>query len=441
MFLFMLSFLGLAPTFQKSKCKKLLNITMERIKLLKSRREVQLRQLHVDLAQLRKLHKEQKVQVWLGRIWKERCLLSVYAKIADYCQSVQTNLNDIAGQRECPGNLVEPLAGLCFAASRCADLPELQEFCEILAMKYGKGFVTSAQELRGDCHVNQQFLDDLCAKIPSDVALMEEISGQASDNEQPRIHGSSSTEVSVDADECNQPQVQQEQIDHRMMDLEVKDGKDELGRNEELQETDVVQERDNQAATVICEGDSGTAEVANRKRTLEGRQTRRSKLKRAFRKKAAHEKTADKVQLYCVGEEGQGVENGINERGALRLPDTHRDDGLFRGEGTSADMNIEAEAPAEDQHNIILYVEEPCFSMPPQRTPPPCPPPTRAPPLPPSLQIVSMPPSHNKQANAPLPLRCSTMANNHFIESHVHPKLPKYENFVANFTALRREAF
>eukprot|EP00250_Pteridium_aquilinum_P022292 c25341_g1_i7 orf=565-1878(-) len=434
---FMLSPLGLVPSFPRSKCKRLLNTTIKRIKLLRNRREAQIRQLRIDVAQLLKLHKEKKVQVWLGRIWKERCLLSVYAKIADYCQSVQTNLNDIAGQRECPGNLVEPLAGLCFAASRCADLPELQEFCEILAMKYGKGFVTSAQELRGDCHVNQQFLDDLCAESPSDVALLDqEIGAQASeqDNKQQEIPGSSSTEISVDADECNQSQVQQEGMDHRMTELEVNDGKDELGK---VRET----ERDNPAATVICKGDPGTAEVANRKRALEGRQTRRSKFKKAFRKKAAHEKTADKVQVFCVGDAGQGVENGINERGALRLPDTHRDDGLFRGEGTSADMNIEAEAPAEDQHNIILYVEEPCFSMPPQRTPPPCPPPTRAPPLPPSLQIVSMPPSHNKQANAPLPLRCSTMANNHFIESHVHPKLPKYENFVANFTALRREAF
>ena len=52
-------------------------------------------------------------------------------------------------------DLEEPVAGLCFVASCCADLPELQELREIFATKYGADFVNFAQELKDTSHVNR----------------------------------------------------------------------------------------------------------------------------------------------------------------------------------------------------------------------------------------------------------------------------------------------
>ena len=121
----------------------------------------------------------------LEHLWKELCLLSVYIKIQEYCNKVRINLSNIAGQRynfltkwsflcadvsysfvnnhgslgpfhrECPIDLEEPVASLCFVASCCADLPELQELREIFASKYGANFVTFAQELKDTSHVNR----------------------------------------------------------------------------------------------------------------------------------------------------------------------------------------------------------------------------------------------------------------------------------------------
>lgn len=58
--------------------------------------------------------------------------------------------------RECPLDLKEAISSLCFAAPRCADLPELIQVQMAFAGKYGKEFVAAATELMPECGVNRQ---------------------------------------------------------------------------------------------------------------------------------------------------------------------------------------------------------------------------------------------------------------------------------------------
>lgn len=58
--------------------------------------------------------------------------------------------------RECPLDLKEAISSICFAAPRCADLPELLQVQLSFAAKYGKEFLSAATELRPDCGVNRQ---------------------------------------------------------------------------------------------------------------------------------------------------------------------------------------------------------------------------------------------------------------------------------------------
>ena len=60
--------------------------------------------------------------------------------------------------RECPLDLKEAISSVCFAAPRCADLPELQQVQTLFSGKYGKEFVSSAAELMPDCGVNRQVI-------------------------------------------------------------------------------------------------------------------------------------------------------------------------------------------------------------------------------------------------------------------------------------------
>lgn len=62
--------------------------------------------------------------------------------------------------RECPLDLKEAISSICFAAPRCADLPELQQVQMLFAAKYGREFVAAATELMPDCGVNRQVPPD-----------------------------------------------------------------------------------------------------------------------------------------------------------------------------------------------------------------------------------------------------------------------------------------
>lgn len=55
-------------------------------------------------------------------------------------------------------DLKEAISSVCFAAPRCADLPELLQVQLAFASKYGKEFVMAATGLLPACGVNRQVI-------------------------------------------------------------------------------------------------------------------------------------------------------------------------------------------------------------------------------------------------------------------------------------------
>jgi len=84
----------------------------------------------------------------------------------------------IETQKECPIDLKEAISSICFAAPRCADLPELMQVQMMFATKYGKEFVAAASELMPDCGVNRQIIELLSIRPPpvdAKLKLLKEI--------------------------------------------------------------------------------------------------------------------------------------------------------------------------------------------------------------------------------------------------------------------------
>lgn len=72
--------------------------------------------------------------------------------------SIDLIYHPLVHARECPLDLKEAISSICFAAPRCADLPELLQVQLAFAGKYGKEFVAAATELRPECGVNRQVI-------------------------------------------------------------------------------------------------------------------------------------------------------------------------------------------------------------------------------------------------------------------------------------------
>ncbi|KAK9073004.1 hypothetical protein SSX86_007326 [Deinandra increscens subsp. villosa] len=158
--------------FKGSKCKTLLKLTIPRIKLLRNRREIHIKQMRRDIAKLLETGQEATARIRVEHIIREEKMMAAQEIIELFCELVVVRLPIIEAQRECPLDLKEAISSLCFAAPRCADLPELIQVQMAFASKYGKEFVAAATELMPECGVNRQLIEHLSVRAPApDVKL------------------------------------------------------------------------------------------------------------------------------------------------------------------------------------------------------------------------------------------------------------------------------
>eukprot|EP00262_Sarcandra_glabra_P020999 TRINITY_DN8589_c0_g1_i2.p1 TRINITY_DN8589_c0_g1~~TRINITY_DN8589_c0_g1_i2.p1 ORF type:complete len:541 (+),score=93.03 TRINITY_DN8589_c0_g1_i2:147-1769(+) len=164
--------------FKAAKCKTLLKLTIPRIKLLRNRREIQLKQMRKDIAKLLETGQEATARIRVEHIIREENMMAAQEIIELFCELITVRLPIIESQRECPLDLKEAISSICFAAPRCSDLPELLQVQMLFVSKYGREFVLAATELMPDCGVNRQIIELLSVRAPSaetKLKLLKEI--------------------------------------------------------------------------------------------------------------------------------------------------------------------------------------------------------------------------------------------------------------------------
>lgn len=165
-------------SFNSAKCKTSLRLAVSRIKLLKNKRDIQLKQMKRELAQLLQTNQEPSARIRVEHIYREQNIMAAYELIELFCELIVVRLPIIESQRQCPIDLREAVASLIFAAPRCSDVPELLQVRNLLSAKYGKEFVIAAAELRPDCGVNRSVIEKLSVRAPSGevkLKLMKDI--------------------------------------------------------------------------------------------------------------------------------------------------------------------------------------------------------------------------------------------------------------------------
>ncbi|KAI3465081.1 hypothetical protein Pfo_021744 [Paulownia fortunei] len=158
--------------FNAAKCKTLLKLTIPRIKLLRNRREIQIKQMRKEISKLLETGQEATARIRVEHIIREEKMMAAQEIVELFCELIAVRLPIIEVQRECPLDLKEAISSVCFAAPRCADLPELLQVQLLFAGKYGKEFVSAATELMPECGVNRQLVELLSIRAPApDVKL------------------------------------------------------------------------------------------------------------------------------------------------------------------------------------------------------------------------------------------------------------------------------
>lgn len=154
---------------------------MARIKLLRNKREAQVKQMRREISQLLTSGQEPSARIRVEHIIREQNILAAYDILELFCELVVVRLPIIESQKICPLDLKEAISSLIFASPRCSDLPELLQIRQLFAAKYGKEFAAAAAELRPDCGVNRRIIEKLSVRAPSGelkLKLMKEIAAE-----------------------------------------------------------------------------------------------------------------------------------------------------------------------------------------------------------------------------------------------------------------------
>ncbi|KAM0851588.1 hypothetical protein ACQ4PT_052288 [Festuca glaucescens] len=183
----------LRGSFSASKCKTEARMAAARMKLLRNRREAQVRKMRGDVAALLRDGREDTARIRVEHVIREQNTMAANEIIELFCELIVTRLPIIAKQKECPADLKEGICSLIFAAPRCSELPELSRIRDLFEKKYGKDFVAAAVDLRPNAGVNNLLIEKLSVNKPSgqtklkvlkDIAKEHQIDWDTTETEQ-----------------------------------------------------------------------------------------------------------------------------------------------------------------------------------------------------------------------------------------------------------------
>ncbi|KAK7269746.1 hypothetical protein RIF29_22481 [Crotalaria pallida] len=169
--------------FKTDKFKATVNLAISRLAVLRNQRHARLKQECSDVLQLLQLGHHERALLRVEHVIKEQNMLDVYDMIEGYCVLLIERVHLIEQERECPEELKEAASGLLYAASRCGNLPEIQEIRAVLTSRFGKEFAARAIELRNNCGVHPQLIKKLSTRMPgleNRMQVLKEIATESS---------------------------------------------------------------------------------------------------------------------------------------------------------------------------------------------------------------------------------------------------------------------
>ncbi|KAL7096806.1 hypothetical protein ACP275_10G102800 [Erythranthe tilingii] len=183
-------------SFDPSKCKTSLRLAGSRLKLLRNKKDVQVKQMKREISQLLESGQDQTARIRVEHVIREEKMMAAYDLLEIYCELVVARLPIIESQKNCPIDLKEAIASLVFASPRCGDVPELLDVRKQLSAKYGKDFTTAAIELRPQCGVGNMLVEKLSATAP-DLQTKLKILSAIADEYNVKWESNSVEEISV----------------------------------------------------------------------------------------------------------------------------------------------------------------------------------------------------------------------------------------------------
>ncbi|KAG6741970.1 hypothetical protein POTOM_055251 [Populus tomentosa] len=149
-----------------SKFSSLAKLALCRIVILKNQRQARFSLAKSDVIQLLNLGHQERALLRVEHVIKDQNMLGAFDMMEDYLNFLIERVGQLETNKECP-EFKEAISSLIFASSRCGEFPELQEIRGVFTSRFGKEFVARAVELRRNCGVHPNIIQNLSARQPS----------------------------------------------------------------------------------------------------------------------------------------------------------------------------------------------------------------------------------------------------------------------------------
>ncbi|XP_011072343.1 muscle M-line assembly protein unc-89 isoform X2 [Sesamum indicum] len=166
-------FEGRARSKFVSKCKSDIKLTKTRIEMIKKKRNAVQKYLRNDIGDLLRNGLDYNAYGRAEGLIAELNRTDCYDFINQFCEQLSSHLAAMSKQKECPEECKEAVSSLVFAAARFADLPELRDLRTLVSEKYGNSL---------DCYLNKEFAKKMKPDPPSKdlkLQLLQEIAADS----------------------------------------------------------------------------------------------------------------------------------------------------------------------------------------------------------------------------------------------------------------------
>ncbi|GIL78779.1 hypothetical protein Vretifemale_8188 [Volvox reticuliferus] len=134
----------LGNRFNQAKCETTSRLCVGRIKLIRNKKTVQLKQSQKDIADLLRSGKQEYARIRVEGIIREKYLMQAYEILELYLELLTVRVQLLTKTKELPRDMMEAVSSIIYAAQRISDLPELSTLRTLFAAKYGKEYAAEA---------------------------------------------------------------------------------------------------------------------------------------------------------------------------------------------------------------------------------------------------------------------------------------------------------
>jgi uncharacterized membrane protein YgcG len=154
--------------FNASKCKTQCKLCVSRVKLMRNKKQLQMKQMRKEVADLIKNGRQSNARIRVEAVIREQLTLQAYEIIELFLELLAVRAQLVEQTKEMPPDMWEAMSSLVYASHRMQDFQELTAIRAMLASKYGKEYVTEAA---GDLlcrkwHVNEDLIKCLAVAAP-----------------------------------------------------------------------------------------------------------------------------------------------------------------------------------------------------------------------------------------------------------------------------------